>query len=143
MAADQMAMYVDGAWCAAESGETFDAVNPATGEVFAAIPKGSRTDAQRAIAAARAGQAVWAKLSLSSNPKPTRSGSSTTRRSACWRASSRAIWAGGSGLPSRFGPDGSISTKARTTGSHTSRSAAAPALTVASVASAAASRWSA
>ncbi len=63
MAVDQMAMHVDGAWCAAESGETFDARNPATGEVFASIPKGNRADAQRAIAAARAGQVVWAKLS--------------------------------------------------------------------------------
>ena len=48
-------MYVGGAWCAAETGETFDAVNPATGEVFATIPKGGRADAQRAIAAAKAG----------------------------------------------------------------------------------------
>ncbi len=63
MAADPMAMYVDGAWSAAESGETFDAVNPATGEVFATIPKGGRADAQRAIAAAKAGQAAWARLS--------------------------------------------------------------------------------
>ena len=63
MAAEQMAMYVDGAWCAAEAGETFDALNPATGEVFASIPKGSREDARRAIAAAKAGQAVWARLS--------------------------------------------------------------------------------
>ena len=63
MAAEQMAMYVDGAWCAAEAGETFDALNPATGEVFASVPKGSREDARRAIAAARAGQAVWARLS--------------------------------------------------------------------------------
>jgi acyl-CoA reductase-like NAD-dependent aldehyde dehydrogenase len=63
MTAEQMAMHIDGAWCAAQSGETFDAVNPATGEVFASIPKGGRDDAQRAIAAAKAGQAVWGRLS--------------------------------------------------------------------------------
>lgn len=63
MAAEQKAMFIDGAWCAAASGETIEAVNPATGEVFATVPKGSRADAQRAIAAAKAGQRGWAKLS--------------------------------------------------------------------------------
>jgi len=63
MAAEQMAMYVDGAWCPATNGETFEAVNPATGDVFASVPKGSREDAQRAIAAAKAGQPGWARLS--------------------------------------------------------------------------------
>ena len=63
MAAEQKAMFIDGAWCAAASGETFEAVSPATGAVFAMIPKGGRADAQRAIAAARAGQVGWAKLS--------------------------------------------------------------------------------
>ena len=63
MAAEQRVMFINGAWCAAESGETFEAVNPATGEVFARIPKGGRADARRAIAAAKTGQAGWAKLS--------------------------------------------------------------------------------
>ena len=63
MEAEQLAMFIDGAWCAAETGETFDAVNPATGEAFASIPKGSREDARRAIVAAKAAQAAWARLS--------------------------------------------------------------------------------
>jgi acyl-CoA reductase-like NAD-dependent aldehyde dehydrogenase len=63
MAAEPKAMFINGAWCAAESGETFEAVNPGTGEVFATVPRGGRADARRAIAAAKAGQAVWAKLS--------------------------------------------------------------------------------
>ena len=46
-----LAMYVDGAWVASESGATFDAVSPATGETFATLPKGTRADAGRAIAA--------------------------------------------------------------------------------------------
>jgi acyl-CoA reductase-like NAD-dependent aldehyde dehydrogenase len=63
MAADQRAMFINGAWCAAEAGEAFDAVNPATGEVFASVAKGGRADAQRAIAAAKAAQTGWARLS--------------------------------------------------------------------------------
>ncbi len=63
MTAEQKAMFINGAWCAAESGETLDAVSPGSGEVFATVPKGGRADARRAIAAAKAGQAAWAKLS--------------------------------------------------------------------------------
>jgi succinate-semialdehyde dehydrogenase/glutarate-semialdehyde dehydrogenase len=63
MPAEHLAMYVDGGWCDAEAGETFDAWSPATGEVFATIAKGGRSDAQRAVAAAKAGQHGWAKLS--------------------------------------------------------------------------------
>ena len=45
-------MYINGEWCDAASGETYDAINPALGEPFGTIPKGGREDAQRAIAAA-------------------------------------------------------------------------------------------
>lgn len=62
-AVGSMAMYVDGEWGPSESGETFDAVSPATGEAFAAIPRGSRADAQRAIEAARRAAPGWAGLS--------------------------------------------------------------------------------
>ncbi len=63
MAAEQKAMFINGAWCAAESGDTLESVNPGTGDTFATVPKGSRVDARRAIAAAKAGQAAWARLS--------------------------------------------------------------------------------
>lgn len=63
MAPQPMTMHIRGAWCAAESGETFEAVSPSTGEVFATIPKGGRADAQRAIAAAAAAGPAWARLS--------------------------------------------------------------------------------
>ncbi len=56
-------MYMDGAWCPSEAGETFEAVSPATGEAFASIPRGTRADAQRAIAAARRAGRDWARLS--------------------------------------------------------------------------------
>jgi len=57
-------MYIDGQWCAAQSGETYDAINPALGEPFGKIPKGGREDAQRAIAAANEASETWRKVPL-------------------------------------------------------------------------------
>ena len=34
--------WIGGEWVEAASGETFDVVNPSTGEVFASVPKGGR-----------------------------------------------------------------------------------------------------
>src|SRR6476661_5912212 len=55
-------MFVGGNWQPSASGETFDATSPATGELIATVPKGDRGDAQRAIEAARAATAAWARL---------------------------------------------------------------------------------
>src|SRR5437588_480213 len=54
-------MFVDGAWTGAVSGETFTADSPATGEVIADIPQGSREDAQRAIDAANRAADQWSR----------------------------------------------------------------------------------
>ncbi len=54
------AMFIDGAWCAAASGATFEATSPASGAVIARVPKGGREDARRAIAAATAARRGWA-----------------------------------------------------------------------------------
>jgi acyl-CoA reductase-like NAD-dependent aldehyde dehydrogenase len=51
--ADQLQMYIDGSWVAARSGEHFDTVDPATGEVLAAVPRGSAADIDLAVGAAR------------------------------------------------------------------------------------------
>ena len=53
-------MYLDGRWTAASAGGTFEAVNPATGEVLGTVPRGTRDDAARAIAAAQAAGPGWA-----------------------------------------------------------------------------------
>ncbi|MEO5918946.1 MAG: aldehyde dehydrogenase family protein [Candidatus Limnocylindrales bacterium] len=53
-------MFIDGSWCAAASGESFEATNPASGAVIATVPKGGREDARRAIAAALAARRDWA-----------------------------------------------------------------------------------
>src|SRR5215470_9711353 len=57
-------MYIDGQWRRSESGETFDAINPAKGEPFGKISKGTRKDAQLAIAAASAAQKTWRQVPL-------------------------------------------------------------------------------
>jgi aldehyde dehydrogenase (NAD+) len=46
-------MYVDGAWCNAASGATYDLPNPATEEVVARVPNAARADVERAVASAR------------------------------------------------------------------------------------------
>jgi len=53
-------MYIDGEWCQAASGGTFEVTNPATGEKIADVPDGGREDAARAIAAAEAAFSSWA-----------------------------------------------------------------------------------
>jgi succinate-semialdehyde dehydrogenase/glutarate-semialdehyde dehydrogenase len=56
-------MFVDGRWTAAQSGETFTADSPATGEAIGEVPQGDREDARLAIAAANRSADAWASLS--------------------------------------------------------------------------------
>lgn len=51
--AEQLHMYIDGRWVEAADGDTFDTVDPATGEVLATVPRARAEDAGRAAAAAR------------------------------------------------------------------------------------------
>jgi len=46
-------MYVAGQWVAAESGDTYQIVDPATEQPIATVPKGGVADAERAVKAAR------------------------------------------------------------------------------------------
>ncbi len=55
-------MFVGGAWSPSASGETFEATSPGSGETLGTLPQGDRTDAQRAIDAARAAADGWARL---------------------------------------------------------------------------------
>ena len=55
-------MFIGGRWVDSEGGETFEAVSPATGEVIAQIPKGTRADASRAVEAAYKARAAMASL---------------------------------------------------------------------------------
>ena len=56
-------LYLNNQWIDAEDGKTFTVENPATGEVIAHVADGSVADAERAIAAAGAAQADWARTS--------------------------------------------------------------------------------
>ena len=56
-------MFIAGEWTTAESGETFDAESPATGETIGTVQRGGREDARRAIAAANEAAPGWARLS--------------------------------------------------------------------------------
>src|SRR6202011_185528 len=56
-------MYLNGQRIWASSGSTFDAIDPATGQVFTAVALADRRDVDAAVAAARgAGEAGWAAL---------------------------------------------------------------------------------
>ena len=56
-------LFIDGAWRAAASGETFEATNPATGARIATLTTGGREDARRAIEAAHAAAPAWGRTS--------------------------------------------------------------------------------
>jgi aldehyde dehydrogenase (NAD+) len=55
-------LFVGGAWAEAASGESFETVNPATGEALARIAQAGAEDIDAAVAAARKAQPGWRKL---------------------------------------------------------------------------------
>jgi acyl-CoA reductase-like NAD-dependent aldehyde dehydrogenase len=61
--ADEHRMLIGGEWVGSESGATFDATSPSTGEVIASVPEGTRADAERAIVAAGEAWERWSQLS--------------------------------------------------------------------------------
>ncbi len=52
-------LYMGGRWADADSGATFDVVNPATGEVLAKVADGGEADMKEAIDRAAAAQPAW------------------------------------------------------------------------------------
>ena len=51
--------FIDGAWVDADSGETIDVTNPATGEKLGTVPKAGAAETRRAIEAANAAWPAW------------------------------------------------------------------------------------
>ena len=51
--------YIDGAWADADSGETLEVTNPATGKALGSIPKMGEAETRRAIEAANAAMPAW------------------------------------------------------------------------------------
>ena len=60
-------LLIDGAWCPAQSGKTFDVVNPATATVIGQVAEGDSADIERAVRAARKAfeSGPWAKMTPS------------------------------------------------------------------------------
>ncbi|MGD6848778.1 aldehyde dehydrogenase [Rossellomorea aquimaris] len=58
-------LYINGEWKPAKSGETFEVVNPATGEVAAKVAKAGKEDVEEAVSSARRAfdSGVWSKKS--------------------------------------------------------------------------------
>ncbi|ASL48385.1 NAD/NADP-dependent betaine aldehyde dehydrogenase [Burkholderia sp. AD24] len=55
-------LYIGGGYVDATGGETFDTLDPATGETLATVQQASAADVDRAVQAAREGQLEWASL---------------------------------------------------------------------------------
>ena len=55
--------YIHGQYQASTSGETFDTINPATGEVLASVELALAAELEAAVESAKAGQKVWAAMS--------------------------------------------------------------------------------
>jgi len=59
-------LFINGQWCHAASGETFETPNPATGEALARVAEGSAEDIDRAVHAARAAfEGPWSRMTPS------------------------------------------------------------------------------
>lgn len=58
--APEYSMHIGGAWTNGSSGPRMEATSPATGELIGTVPQGSRSDVQRAIAAANDAWGDWA-----------------------------------------------------------------------------------
>lgn len=52
-------LYINGEWVDGSSGEFIDIENPATQQIIAKVPRGTQTDVDRAVAAARAAFETW------------------------------------------------------------------------------------
>ncbi|TDY22149.1 betaine aldehyde dehydrogenase [Paraburkholderia sp. BL6665CI2N2] len=55
-------LYIGGVYVDATSGETFDTLDPATGETLASVQQASAADVDRAVRSAQEGQREWAAL---------------------------------------------------------------------------------
>ena len=60
----QFKQYIDGQWCDALNGNTWDVINPATEEVVATVPFGHAADARLALEAAAKAQSAWAERTV-------------------------------------------------------------------------------
>ena len=64
-------LYIDGKWCDASDGGSFERVNPATGDTWAVMPAASEADVDRAVAAAKRAlyEGPWSTMSATQRGK--------------------------------------------------------------------------
>ena len=55
----KLQMHIDGAWCTGSDGKFQDVVDPATEQVIGQLPHASKSDLDRALAAAQRGFEIW------------------------------------------------------------------------------------
>lgn len=55
-------LYIDGGYSDASSDATFEAINPANGEVLATVQRATQSDVERAVVSAEKGQKIWAAM---------------------------------------------------------------------------------
>jgi len=59
---DLQKLYIDGGYSDAGSDATFEAINPANGEVLAQVQRATFDDVERAVVSAEKGQKIWAAM---------------------------------------------------------------------------------
>ncbi|PVV67844.1 betaine-aldehyde dehydrogenase, partial [Pseudomonas sp. HMWF011] len=59
---DLQKLYIDGGYSDAGSDATFEAINPANGEVLAQVQRATKDDVERAVVSAEKGQKIWAAM---------------------------------------------------------------------------------
>src|ERR1700749_725479 len=59
---EDQGVYIGGEYVDATSGETFNTIDPATGETLAHVQQASQADIDRAVRSARDGQREWAAM---------------------------------------------------------------------------------
>ena len=63
MGLPEQSLYIGGSYQDATSGETFDTINPATGQVITSVQHAGPSDVDRAVASAREGFLIWREMS--------------------------------------------------------------------------------
>ena len=67
---ETLKMLIDGAWCAASDGVSFDSMDPSTGKVWATIPEATAADVNRAVDAAEAAlEGAWGAMTATQRGK--------------------------------------------------------------------------
>jgi acyl-CoA reductase-like NAD-dependent aldehyde dehydrogenase len=79
--ADEYRMLIAGEWIGSQSGATFEATSPSTGEVIGTLPEGTREDVRRGVAAAIETNAATTSRTRSPSTKASRCGRRRSTRS--------------------------------------------------------------